>query len=102
MFHFSMLTVLVPEKGLTFSAWVYPTCTGGDGFNQTVLYFGSTRSFTSTATEALDEGFLIRNGIKWHVADGQLAEEGHGQFMYHDCFMGEVRRTQLAHGSPYV
>jgi hypothetical protein len=82
---------LVPEKGLTFSAWVYPTCTGQDDFNQTVMYFGSTRSFTSTATDAVDEGFLIRNGIKWHVADGQLAEEGHGQFMYHDCFMGEVK-----------
>jgi len=82
---------LVPEKGLSFSAWVYPTCTGQDDFNQTVMYFGSTRSFTSTATDAVDEGFLIRNGIKWHVADGQLAEEGHGQFMYHDCFMGEVR-----------
>lgn len=83
---------LTPADGLTFSAYVYPACTGASGFNQTVMYFGSGRNFASPATSAIDTGYEIRNGIKWSVAEGATegAEGGVGQFFYYDCNIGAV------------
>eukprot|EP00241_Pyramimonas_parkeae_P000986 CAMPEP_0114244542 /NCGR_PEP_ID=MMETSP0058-20121206/11395_1 /TAXON_ID=36894 /ORGANISM="Pyramimonas parkeae, CCMP726" /LENGTH=565 /DNA_ID=CAMNT_0001357489 /DNA_START=146 /DNA_END=1840 /DNA_ORIENTATION=- len=82
--------MLTPTDGLTFSAFVYPACTGTAGFNQSVMYFGSIRDFASQSTEAVDAGYEIRNGIKWSVSEGFSAEEGRGQFMYYDCDIGAV------------
>lgn len=81
---------LNPAEGLTFSAYVFPVCTNGSGFNQSVLYFGSTRDLASSATQATDTGYDVRNGIKWAVGEGVTAEGGQGQFFYYDCNVGAV------------
>lgn len=84
---------LNPAEGLTFSAYVFPKCLSGSTsppYNQSVLYFGSTRDFPSSATQATDTGYDVRNGIKWAVGENATAERGQGQFFYHDCNIGAV------------
>uniref|UniRef100_A0A061RH36 IPT/TIG domain-containing protein n=1 Tax=Tetraselmis sp. GSL018 TaxID=582737 RepID=A0A061RH36_9CHLO len=75
--------------GLTMATWVRPSCDIGN-INQTVIYFGSTRSNGGRFAGG-DAGLEVRNAIMYHRLDSGASL---GYFSYRDCKIGNVYSTQ--------
>lgn len=70
-----------PNDGFSMAAWVYPTCSSAG--NQTVMYFGSTRDFSTSL--GTDKGLQVRNAIKYSTDSS-----GESTFFYYDDYVGAV------------
>ena len=77
-----------PNRGLTVTAWVMPSCAMSGGGNVTLAAFGSMRhaaALAGVAAAPADDGLSLRNSMGWSPGATAAAP---GTFYYTDCRSG--------------